>query len=176
MTDHTPDAVRLLVLDVDGVLTDGSIHLDDQGVETKCFHVRDGQGIKLWLHAGHHLAMITGRAGQAVQHRARELNIKHLVQGAGDKREALQQLMDQLNVTAEQTAVIGDDLPDVPMLEMCGYPIAVSDAVPEVCRMARFITSRPGGRGAVREAIEHLLKRQSRWQKIVNELLNNEDD
>jgi YrbI family 3-deoxy-D-manno-octulosonate 8-phosphate phosphatase len=166
----------LLVLDVDGVLTDGSIHLDDNGVETKCFHVRDGQGIKMWMHAGHHLAIITGRSGSAVQHRARELNIKNLMQGAGNKRASLQELMNQLNVTAEQTAIVGDDLPDLPMLEMSGYPIAVADAVPEVRRVARFITTKSGGHGAVREAIEHLLKRQSRWQKIVNEMMPPEND
>lgn len=170
MSDPSPEAVRLLVLDVDGVLTDGSIYLDDHGIETKCFHVRDGQGIKLWMNAGHHLAIITGRSGQAVKHRARELNIQHLMQGVDDKRAALHNLIDELRVSSDETAVIGDDLPDLPMLHAAGYPIAVSDAATEVRQAARFITNLPGGCGAVREAIEHLLKRQFRWQKIIDEL------
>lgn len=156
-------AVRLLVLDVDGVMTDGGIIIDDEGRETKVFHVRDGFGIRLWQRLGGEAAIITGRTSRVVAHRAAELRIRHVMQGVAEKSEALAALLARTGGTARETAAIGDDLNDLPLLAAVGYPLAVADAAPEVRRAARFVTSRPGGRGAVREAIEHLLVAQGRW-------------
>lgn len=161
-------AVRLLCLDVDGVLTDGSISIDDHGVETKRFHVRDGAGLRIWRRLGYEVAVITGRRGGAVRHRMAELGIKHIVQGAGDKSESFGELLRQLELKASQAAMLGDDLPDLPVLRLCGYPMAVADAAPEVKALAEFTTSRPGGTGAVREAIEHLLKAHDRWDAALS--------
>jgi 3-deoxy-D-manno-octulosonate 8-phosphate phosphatase (KDO 8-P phosphatase) len=149
--------IRLLCLDVDGVMTDGGICIDDQGNETKRFHVRDGTGLHMWMKMGLHVALITGRRGMAVRHRAGELGIRHVIQGSADKLGDFRQLLQQLDVKPEEAAMLGDDLPDVPILRVAGYPMAVADADPEVRALARYVTVRPGGHGAVREAIEHLL-------------------
>lgn len=159
--------IQLLCLDVDGVLTDGGISIDDHGVEIKRFHVRDGAGMRIWKRLGGEIAVITGRRGGAVRHRLAELGIRHVVQGSTDKAEALGELLATLGVRASEAAMIGDDLPDLPALRLCGYPMAVFDAVPEVKAVAEFVTVRPGGHGAVREAIEHLLKSQGRWGDAV---------
>lgn len=151
------ERIQLLCLDVDGVLTDGGLYIDDHGVETKRFHVRDGAGLRMWMRVGGHVALITGRRGMAVRHRADELGIRHVLQGSIDKLADFRSLLDHLGLKASQAAMVGDDLPDLPIMRMCGYPIAVSDADPEVRATARFVTVRPGGQGAVREAIEHLL-------------------
>jgi 3-deoxy-D-manno-octulosonate 8-phosphate phosphatase (KDO 8-P phosphatase) len=158
---------ELLCLDVDGVMTDGSIRLDDNAVETKRFHVRDGTGIKLWMKLGYHVAIITGRSGQVVPHRARELGIPHVIQGSRDKAAALDEILRELSLTAEQAAVLADDLPDLPMMRRAGYAMAVADAVDEVKAEAAYVTTRPGGHGAVREAVEHLLKARGRWPEAA---------
>jgi YrbI family 3-deoxy-D-manno-octulosonate 8-phosphate phosphatase len=157
--------IQLLCMDVDGVMTDGSVLVDDRGIETKRFHVRDGTGIKIWTSLGLHVALITGRSGMAVRHRANELGILHVVQGVSDKLAAFGRLLNDLNLVASQAAMLGDDLPDLPILEMAGYPMAVADAVAEVRGVADFTTIHPGGRGAVREAIEHLLREMDRWDE-----------
>ena len=166
MTDAAAN-VELLCLDVDGVMTDGGIRLDDHGVETKRFHVRDGTGIRLWTRLGYHVAIVTGRRGQALRHRARELGIEHIVQGSDDKAAALDKLLGGLSIQASQAAILADDLPDLPMMRLAGYPMAVADAVAEVREQATFVTTRPGGTGAVREAIEHLLKAKNRWSEAI---------
>lgn len=155
--------IELLCLDVDGVMTDGSILIDDHGVETKRFHVRDGTGIRLWLKLGYQLAIFSGRSGTAVRHRANELGVQHVMLGLPHKLQPMRDLLGDLNLEAGQAAVLGDDLPDLPLLRLCGYPMAVADAAAEVKAAARFTTAAPGGRGAVREAIEHLLKAKERW-------------
>lgn len=158
-----PKDIRCLVLDVDGVLTDGSILLDDRGVETKRFNVRDGQGIATWIRLGFEVAIITrrrsrGEAGEgAVMHRARELGIRHVIQGAPDKAAALHEVRRLTGVPFEHMAYIGDDWPDIPAMNLVGLPVAVADAVDEVRSSAAWITTRPGGRGAVRETIERIL-------------------
>ena len=152
--------IRLLCLDVDGVLTDGGISIDDHGAETKRFHVRDGTGLHMWIRLGLHVALITGRRGKALRHRADELGIHHVIQGSADKLADFRRLLKELKVDSPQAAMLGDDLPDLPILRVAGYPMAVADAVPEVRALARFVTVRPGGHGAVREAIEHLLHEQ----------------
>lgn len=155
--------IQLLCLDVDGVMTNGSIVIDDHGVESKRFHVRDGTGIRMWQKLGFHVALITGRSGMAVRHRANELGIQLVVQGSEDKAADFRRLLESIDLNASQAAMLGDDLPDLPVMKLSGYPMAVADAVAEVRDMAAFVTIRPGGHAAVREAIEHLLKAKDCW-------------
>jgi 3-deoxy-D-manno-octulosonate 8-phosphate phosphatase (KDO 8-P phosphatase) len=164
MPNLAADKVQLLCLDVDGVMTDGSIWIDDHGVETKRFHVRDGTGLKIWMHLGFQAAIITGRRGMAVRHRANELGIQHVLQGSNDKLSDFEKLLNGLGLDASEAAMLGDDLPDLPIMKRVGYPMAVSDAVAEVRAVAEFVTTRPGGHAAVREAIEHLLQAKERWK------------
>jgi 3-deoxy-D-manno-octulosonate 8-phosphate phosphatase (KDO 8-P phosphatase) len=165
MPNPAAQKIELLILDVDGVLTDGSIFIDDHGVETKRFHVRDGTGIRLWLKLGYHVAVITGRTGTALRHRCHELGILHLIQGSANKLADFGNLLSELGLAASQAAMVGDDLPDLPVMMMVGYPIAVADASNDIRSAAMFVTSRPGGHGAVREAIEHLLVEKDRWDE-----------
>jgi len=155
---RTPAAVELIVFDVDGVLTDGSVYLDDNGVETKRFNIRDGFGIKLWQQLGFSTAIITGRSGRVVGHRAKELGIAHVIQGAGDKAAALESLVAKTGIGADGMAYLGDDWPDLPALGRVGFPMAVADADPRVLAVAAFVTTRPGGHGAAREAIDHIVR------------------
>lgn len=155
--------VQLLCLDVDGVMTDGSIVIDDNGVESKRFHVRDGTGIRMWISLGYHVAIITGRNGAALRYRANELGITHVIQGSKDKRADMMRLLESIHLPTSQCAMLGDDLPDLPVMKVVGYPMAVADAVLEVKEAAAFVTVRPGGHAAVREAIEHLLRARNRW-------------
>ncbi len=160
MTAHEPAIaarVRLLVLDCDGVLTDGSITYDDRGHELKTFNVRDGLGLRAWMNAGYHAAIITGRGGPALARRADELGVRHLIEGSSDKRAALEQLAAETGIGLEETAAMGDDWPDLAMFELAGYSIAPADAHADLRARAHFVTPSPGGRGAVRDAVEHLL-------------------
>lgn len=150
--------VTLLVLDVDGVLTDGSIVYDDAGHEIKSFHVRDGVGIRSWQRLGFMAAILTGRGGGAVERRAEELGISLLRQGSSDKGAAFLEMCREAGVEPRDAAFVGDDWPDLAPMRACGYPIAVADAAEAVRSIAAFVTSTPGGRGAVREAVEHLLE------------------
>jgi 3-deoxy-D-manno-octulosonate 8-phosphate phosphatase (KDO 8-P phosphatase) len=159
--------IELLVLDVDGVLTDGSITYTDGGVEIKAFHVRDGSGLKLWQRQGRRAAVISGRSSRAVAVRAAELGIDPVIQGAPDKLAAYRQLLAGVGVGPERVCFVGDDLPDLPPLCNCGLAVAVADACPEVRAEAHYVTRAPGGRGAVREVIELLLRSQGRWQAVV---------
>lgn len=149
--------IRLLALDVDGVLTDGSILIDDDGRETKRFNVKDGLAITTWLRLGLHVGIITRRAGKAVEHRMRELGVKHVVQGCKDKREGMTKLAEDCGVPLSAAAFIGDDWPDLAAMRVVGFPIVVADGAPELKAIAKFVTVTRGGRGAVREAVEHLL-------------------
>ncbi|MBM44004.1 MAG: hypothetical protein CMJ36_03195 [Phycisphaerae bacterium] len=160
-------SIRLLCLDVDGVLTDGRIVLDGDGRETKVFHVHDGMGIRLWQEAGHAVAIITSRSSGAVTARASELGITHVYQGVADKQETIRQVLEAAGATASETAAVGDDLAALPMLGSIALPIAVANAVPEVKAMASHVTARSGGQGAIRELIEDLLKAQGRWDALV---------
>ncbi|MBC7835961.1 MAG: HAD hydrolase family protein [Phycisphaerales bacterium] len=148
-----------LILDVDGVLTDGSVIYDQHGAELKRFNTRDGVGIRCWLRLGHTLAIITGRKSGALEHRMSELGVPapNVIQGCPDKLAALQDLCRRTGIAPAQTAFIGDDWPDLGAMSACAYPMAVADADPVVKSISRFVTAQPGGRGAVREAIEHLL-------------------
>ena len=166
--DQAVAGIRALLLDVDGVLTDGSIVYSDQGDEWKRFHVRDGAGIKIWQAAGYQTAILSGRASRAVERRARELGITHVMQGQSDKSAALDRILTETGWTASEVAAIGDDLPDLTVLSRVGVGIAVADACAEVRAQAVYTTVTPGGHGAVREAIEWLLTRQGRWTDLVN--------
>ena len=168
MADATAAHIELLCLDVDGVMTDGGISLNDQGVETKRFHVRDGTGIKLWLRLGYQAALVTGRSGSVIEHRARELGITRVIQGSRDKKKSFLELLEELELLPHQAAVLADDLPDLPMMRQAGYAMAVADAVSEVRGAASFTTTLPGGHGAVREAVEHLLKAKERWEEAIS--------
>ncbi len=160
-------SIRLVVFDVDGVLTDGGIYVDDRGFESKRFHVRDGFAIRAAMNLGYQVAILTGRSCRAVTLRAKELGITLLEQGCGDKAIGLETLCQRAGVLIEHTAFMGDDLNDLPALLRCGYAMAVADAAPEVREVAAYITQAPGGHGAAREALEHLLKAQGRWDEVV---------
>lgn len=172
MPDDRLARISLLVLDVDGVLTDGSIYLDDDGREFKRFHVRDGTGLTMWRLMGNNVAIITGRRGMAVQHRANELGIQHVMQGVSNKLAAFQDLLAQLHLKPENAAVIGDDVPELPLMRAGGYAMAVADAADELKKHADFITQKPGGHAAVREAIEHVLSARGEWPEAVQRFLN----
>lgn len=149
--------IRLLVLDVDGVLTDGRLYFGPSGEVMKTFHVRDGVGIKAVLAAGIDVAIISGRRSESVALRAAELGIRHVFQGVDRKAEVLRQLLDELSVDASQTACVGDDTPDLPILVLAGLPIAVADAHPDLVAVASYVTRAVGGAGAVREVCDLLL-------------------
>lgn len=165
-------AVRLLVLDVDGVLTDGSIIYDDAGLETKAFNVKDGHGIKLLRRAGLEAAVITARTSRVVELRAADLSIEMLFQGATDKRAAFAELLERTGLSAAETAYVGDDVVDLPVLSRAGFSVAVADAVAEVKERVHYVTSLPGGRGAVREVCELILKTQGRWKTLMSRYLD----
>ena len=160
-------AIDLLLLDVDGVLTDGSIVYADNGVEVKRFHVRDGSGLKLWHQAGKRTAIISGRTSPVVEIRAAELGVGRVIQGAADKQAAFAHVLRENGVAEAQVCFVGDDLPDVPLLRQCGLAAAVADACAEVRASAQYVTRAPGGRGAVREVIELILRCQGRWQQVI---------
>ncbi|HEY6124897.1 MAG TPA: HAD-IIIA family hydrolase [Steroidobacteraceae bacterium] len=149
--------VRLLVLDVDGVLTDGRLFYGPKGELLKAFHVRDGHGIKAVAAAGITVAIISGRKSAAVVRRAKELGIRHVTQGASDKLSALRKLAKARRVTLEECACVGDDTPDAPILAAAGVGVAVADAHQDALAVADVVTTRPGGHGAVREVCDWLV-------------------
>ncbi|MCK4602051.1 MAG: HAD hydrolase family protein, partial [Phycisphaerae bacterium] len=147
------------------------IVLTPAGEEIKAFHVRDGAGMKYWKRAGGKLAIITGRGSEAVSRRGRELGVDAVRLNAKDKLTAYEEVIADLGVAAERTAVVGDDLTDLPMLLRCGLPIATADAVEEVRRQAAYVTKLPGGAGCVREVIELMLKKAGRWEAVLSRYL-----
>ena len=163
--------IELILSDVDGVLTDGGIILDSQGVETKRFHIRDGMGIRLWQKAGYRFGLITARSSQMVKTRAAELGIDIIRQGSDDKLAAVRQVLDELRIAPRQVCYLGDDLPDVAPVRAVGLGVAVADACAELREAAHWVTTARGGRGAVREAIETILKAQRRWHDVIQSLV-----
>ena len=153
-------AIRLLTCDVDGVLTDSRIYIDDHGRETKAYSSLDGHGLKMLMHAGIAVGWITGSKAPAVMHRARQLGVAHLLQGADDKVTPWENLRAELGLAAEQCAHVGDDLPDVPLFNRCGLAVAVPHSPPAVAARAHYVTRRDGGFGAVRELCELILEAQ----------------
>jgi 3-deoxy-D-manno-octulosonate 8-phosphate phosphatase (KDO 8-P phosphatase) len=158
--------IRLLVLDVDGVLTDGTFWLLGATEETKAFHSADGLGLRLLMDAGVKVAFLTGRESKAVERRAAELGIDALIQGRKDKREALTELCGKLGVDPGAVAYMGDDLVDLPAMRACGFAAAPADARPEVLDAAAWTAPSAGGRGAVRDLSEHLLKETGDWDRV----------
>jgi 3-deoxy-D-manno-octulosonate 8-phosphate phosphatase (KDO 8-P phosphatase) len=163
--------IRLLVLDVDGVLTDGRLYYAEDGAELKAFHIQDGLGIKLLRGSGVEVAIITGRTSGAVTHRATNLGILHVLQGVEDKLLALQQLREGLAIDWGNIAAMGDDLPDLPILRRCGLALTVPDAPALVRRHAHYVTQRSGGAGAVREACELIMKARTTFDTSMQEFL-----
>ncbi|HBO44504.1 MAG TPA: phenylphosphate carboxylase subunit delta [Planctomycetaceae bacterium] len=170
--DQRCKAIELILCDVDGVMTDGRLVHDDQGVESKAFHIRDGQGIRLWRKAGYPFGMITLRTSRVVQIRAAELEIDILRQGVGEKLEVIKDICGELDIESRQVCYLGDDLPDVPALRHVGLGVAVADACEETRRAAHHVTTLPGGTGAVRETIEMILKSQGRWEELIRDYLS----
>jgi len=164
------DPIRLLVLDVDGVMTDGTLVYSATGEVVKQFNVRDGLGIRLLMNAGIEVAIVTGRRSEAISTRCREIGMREdlVLQGSRDKAHQLEQLEKLLDLTDEQVAVLGDDLPDLPMLTRAGFAACPADATPEVAAACHLVCRTGGGRGAVREVAELLLKVQQRWDEQVS--------
>jgi YrbI family 3-deoxy-D-manno-octulosonate 8-phosphate phosphatase len=161
-------AIELIVADVDGVLTDGRLVVDNQGIETKSFHIRDGMGIRLWQKAGYRFGLITARSSQIVKLRAAELNVTIVRQGADDKLDSLRRVMAEQGLAPQQTCYIGDDLPDLPAVRAVGLGVAVADACGELRQAAHHVTVAAGGAGAVRELVELILKGQGRWDELID--------
>lgn len=159
--------VSVLVLDVDGVLTDGRIIYADYGDELKCFDVQDGAGLVFWNRAGLKSAVITSRKSRLMKRRAKEMRVDCLVQGALLKLPAYERVLRRFHVTEEQVCAIGDDLMELPMLRRAGLAVAVPNAVEEVKRISHYVTQRPGGRGAVREVIDLVLKAKGVWEHLI---------
>lgn len=164
--------IRLLAMDVDGVLTDGQIVYGDRGQELKSFDVKDGLGLFQAGQAGLVTAFITGRTSEAVRRRAEELRINYCLQGVGDKKEALLQIIEELRITPASVAYVGDDINDLSAFDIVGFPVAVADAVKELKEIAAYICQRPGGHGAIREVVELILEAQGRWSEAVDKIRN----
>jgi 3-deoxy-D-manno-octulosonate 8-phosphate phosphatase (KDO 8-P phosphatase) len=165
--------IKLLILDVDGVLTDGKILYNDRGEELKAFNVRDGHGLKLLMRAGIGIALITGRKSKVVLHRARDLGIKNVYQRVTNKIEVYEKILKGKKLKDENVGFVGDDLVDIPVLKRVGFSAAVGDAIPEVREIADYVASKKGGEGAVREICELLLKVQNKWEEITERYRKN---
>ena len=159
--------VQLLLLDVDGVLTSGSIIYNDAGSETKIFNARDGFGLKLVMQAGIKVGLVTGRSSKALRHRCDNLGIRYLFDGIADKAFMLEKIAAQTGVGPDNAAFVGDDLPDLPIMKRTGLSIVVADAHEIVRQKADWTTQAPGGHGAVREVCEALLRAQGLWDQII---------
>jgi 3-deoxy-D-manno-octulosonate 8-phosphate phosphatase (KDO 8-P phosphatase) len=159
--------IRILILDVDGVLTDGGIFIDDEGRETKRFDVRDGHGLKMLMRCDVEIILLTGRTSKAVEHRALDLGIKEVYQGVWNKLEVFEDISRKKNVGWEEIAFVGDDVVDVPVLKRAGFSASVADAAEDVKRVVDYIAEQPGGKGAVREICEIILKAKGKWPEVT---------
>jgi len=164
-------SVRLLVLDVDGVLTDGRLYYADDGVELKAFNIQDGLGLRMLSASGVAVAIISGRRSKALELRAQNLGVTHVFQGADDKLSVFEPLLIRLSLTAAQAASIGDDLPDLPVLRRCGLAVCVPEAPALVREHVHFVTQRAGGRGAVRELCELIMSAQGTLETQLHEFM-----
>ena len=159
--------ITLLMLDVDGVLTDGTIIYSDSGEEIKSFNVRDGHGLKLVMRAGIEVVLLTARESKVVLHRAKDLGIRDVYQKAIDKLAAYRAMLAEKKIQERNVCYVGDDIIDIPVLRRAGFSVAVADAVPEVKEVVDYVTSQAGGKGAVREMCEMLLKAQGKWEQVT---------
>ena len=162
MTKAAAAAIRLLILDVDGTLTDGRLYYGPRGEALKVFHVRDGAGIKHLNRSGIQVAVISGRSSKMVSVRCRELGVEHVVQGVEDKAAAFEKLRRKLKIDASESACVGDDTADLPLMKIVKLAFAVADAHKDAIRAAHVVTSLPGGQGAVREVCDYLLDARKR--------------
>lgn len=162
-----PGGLKLVIFDVDGVLTDGRIVIDDNGLESKFFHVKDGHGIRLLMRAGIKVALLTGRKSRVVEIRASDLGIDMVYQGVHNKIDVYDELLKDLNLKDEEAAFAGDDLIDLSVMRRVGLAMAPSDAVAEVKDIAHFVCRSAGGRGAAREMTEFILKGLGRWDEVT---------
>lgn len=160
-------SIELILSDVDGVLTDGGILYDNEGIEVKKFHIRDGLGIRLWRRAGYQFGVVTARNSHIVQLRAKELGIEIIRQGKESKWPVVEEVMKQYSLTTKQVCFIGDDLTDLAAIKRVGLGVAVADGAPEVRSAASLVTLARGGTGAVRELIEVILRSKNMWDDIV---------
>jgi 3-deoxy-D-manno-octulosonate 8-phosphate phosphatase (KDO 8-P phosphatase) len=167
MLSEKASKIKMLLLDVDGVMTDGCITMNDRGEETKAFNVKDGLGLKMLMSSGVEVVILTGRKSQVLALRAEELGIEKVYQGVKDKNTLCKQLRKVKDFKKEQVCSLGDDLPDLAMFMESGLNIAVADAVKEVREAADFITKSKGGFGAVRETCELILKSQGKWRGVL---------
>lgn len=159
--------IKMLILDVDGVMTDGRITMDSEGRELKNFHVWDGHGLVMLQRHGIKVAILTGRTSAVVGHRSSELKITEVYQGALDKKEVLWKILKKNNLSPEQIAYVGDDIVDIPVLKVAGFSAAVANALDVVKKTADYVTVRRGGHGAVREISDLLLVAQGHWPEVA---------
>ncbi len=159
--------IKLLLLDVDGVLTDGKIYLDDEGRETKAFDIHDGHGITLLHRAGIQVGIISGRSSRSVEIRAKQLSIQEIHQGVADKVKVYEEILKRYHLKDEEVAYMGDDLVDLPLLRRVGFSVVVANAHESVKKNVDWVTKKEGGAGAVREVVDHLLKSQGKWSEFV---------
>lgn len=163
--------IRLLLLDVDGVLTDGNITYTDKGEEIKSFNSKDGLGIRLLMDSGIKVGIITGRKSDALSHRCKNLGIELLFDGITDKIKAFNTILGKTKILAEKTAFVGDDLPDLGVMKLAGLSISPADAHPFVQKYADIVTMQNGGKGAVREICDEILKAQNKFETIINKYM-----
>lgn len=164
--------IKCLICDVDGVLTDGLIYIDNHANEQKAFNIQDGLGLKLLQAAGIEVAIITGSQNAVIEHRMRQLNIQHYFMGKINKQSAYTELKARLNLSDEAFAYVGDDLPDLPIMQQVGLSVAVSNAVSQVKKIALFNTELHGGRGAVREVCDFILTAQNKFDTAIQTFLS----
>ena len=162
--------VKLVILDVDGVMTDGRIVIDGNGLETRNFNVKDGMGVVALQRLGIPVAIITSKTSGAVRRRAEELNVQKLYQGAKQKLIPFEEIKQEMGIADGEVCYVGDDLVDLSLMKVVGMPVAVADAVPEVIEAACYVTKARGGHGAVRETAELILKTQGKWDKLLAEM------
>ena len=174
MSESTSFAkIKLILSDVDGVLTDGGISFDNNGIESKQFHIKDGLGIKMWQRAGFQFGILTARTSHIVKVRSAELGIDIVRQGFESKLPTAENLAKTMNLGLDEICYIGDDLTDLPVIRSVGLGVAVADAVPELLVTADLITEKAGGHGAVRELIEKILRSTGRWDDLVQQYYSN---
>jgi 3-deoxy-D-manno-octulosonate 8-phosphate phosphatase (KDO 8-P phosphatase) len=172
MNDKKYKIIKLMLFDVDGVLTDGNIIYNDNGKEIKVFNVKDGLGIRLLMKAGIQVGIITGRSSQALTHRCQNLGITLVYQGVRDKEALLNEIVEKTGFHFQEIAFMGDDLPDLHIMRKVGLSIAVADAHEYVIKEADMVTHANGGGGAVREVCEKILKSQGHWENLMEQIFN----
>lgn len=171
MTNINFAKLKLLILDVDGVLTDGGIILHSDGTESKRFHVMDGHRIKMWQRAGFEAALLSGRQTEATTLRGKQLGIERVLQGCKEKLPAFEELLALTGCSPAEVACVGDDLMDIPLVKRAGFGVAVANAADELKQAADYVTSRSGGDGAVAEVIEMILKNTGQWNTLMQRYL-----